>query len=82
MLSKIGWVLGIWVAITVVYIVMTAAMPGINTIVQTANSTINATSNLSNYPGLQDTIESSPLWLYVIPAAVGGIATVVVLKRK
>ena len=82
MIGKIGWVLGIWAAILVVYVVMTASMPGINSLVQTANETLVATSNMSNYPGLQDTVESSPLWLYVIPAAVGGIATVVVLKRK
>lgn len=82
MLGKIGWVMGIWAAIIIVYLVMTAAMPAFNEIIQTTNSTLAATSNLSNYPGLQDSVESAPLWLYVIPAAVGGIATVVVLKRK
>ena len=82
MANKMAWLLGIWGIIVVTYIILTASMPTIVSIAETTNTTLVATSNMSNYPGLQEAVESSPFWIYVIPALVGGIATVIVLKAK
>lgn len=82
MLKKIFWIGVVWVAVIFTYIIMTAAMPAFLSIIETTNTTLTATSNMSNYPGLQDSIESAPLWLYLIPAGIGGIITVIILKRS
>jgi hypothetical protein len=82
MTSKIFILVLIWAFVGLAYLVLAAAMPGINSIVSSVNATLVATSNMSNYPGAQQAITTSPIWIWVIPGGVGVISSVVVLKRE
>jgi len=82
MFKKLGYSVILWVFVAISYLVITVIMPAVNSIVSTANATLVATSNMSNYPGLQPGIETSPLWLYFIPALVGVVIQVIILKRS
>jgi len=81
-MKKVGWVIVLWAGIVIAYIILTAAMPAINSLVQTANETMVATSNMSNYPGSQEAILTAPLWLYFLPGGIGIMATVMILMAK
>lgn len=79
-MKKVGWVVLLWAAIILTYVILTAAMPAINSLVQMANETMVATSNMSNYPGSQEAILTAPLWIYFIPGGIGLVGTVMILK--
>lgn len=70
----------IWAAVIFAYIILTAAMPAINEIVETTNSTLTATSNMSNYPGTQEAILYAPMWIWFIPGLVGVVSSVIIFK--
>lgn len=82
MLKKLFLVSLILAGIVTAYIVMLATQGATNSIIASVNSTLVATSNMTNYPGTQAFIESFPLWQWFIPAIVGLVAIVVVLKTK
>lgn len=81
MTSKIGGLIITWVVIVFLYIVLAASMPGINDIISEASAALTATSNMTNYPGTKEAIDSAPVWLWFIPGGIGFIATVVMLKK-
>jgi hypothetical protein len=78
--NKFVMLLIMWAVIIFGLLITTAAMPAINSIVDTSVTNIEATSNTSNYPGFIPALESSPIWLYLIFPVCGIIATVWVLK--
>ena len=82
MAKKFGWSVLLWIAVVAAYLVMTVLMPATNSLVSTANASLVATSNMSNYPGLQEGIETAPLWLYFVPALAGVVLQVIILKTS
>jgi len=53
----------------------------INDLASTANTTMAATSNLSNYPGAAEGVLVAPWFLWFCPAVIGMIVIVVILKK-
>ena len=76
--KKIAWVGGIVGIVTVSYLILTAAMPAI---VAMTGVAANA-SQIDDYDGSRAFVESAPVWLYAIPAVVGGAAIIMVLRSE
>jgi len=76
MFRKVLIVFGIVVIVTVSYFILTASMPAITEMTGVAANT----SNIENYSGAKEAVQSAPIWLYAIPAIVGGIAIVITLR--
>lgn len=74
--KKIAWVFGIVGCVIFAYVLMTAAMPAITEMTEVAGNT----TGIENYDGAKEAVDSAPFWLYFIPAVVGGVALIVVLK--
>ncbi len=81
MTAKIFAVIGVVAAVIVVILFFTTLMPFWNEVVQTTNASMSS-HNLTDYPGSQGVVVSSPLWLYFVPVVAGGIAVVAILISK
>jgi len=80
-MSSIGKVSIVVVFVVIVYLLMLVLMPIFTDLASTANNTMASTSNVSNYPGAQEGIVAAPLLLWFVPAGIGGIAVVLILKK-
>lgn len=80
-MNKLGQV-GIIVAVVIIaYLLMLVFMPVLTDFASTANTTMSATSNMSNYPGTQEGVLAAPWVLWFAPACIGIVAVVIVLKQ-
>lgn len=79
-MNKFGAVATVCVAVFMVYLVMLVVMPWLADITLTVNSTLNATSNMSNYPGTSEFLLSITWILFFVPGVIG-IATIIVILR-
>ena len=70
-----------WVVVIFAYIIMAAIMPAFTDIVSTANTTIQASANMSNLPGTMGVVQTAPVWIWFIPGVVGLVSTVVMLRK-
>jgi len=66
--------------VTAAYIFLTLFMPTLVDIITTANTTMAASSNMSNYPGTAAVMVGAPLWLYFVPGAIGFVVVILILK--
>lgn len=82
MSKKIGMTVLIWFGVIFAYIIMAAAMPAFSGLVDSTSAALQATSNMSNYPGLLSGIQASPVYVWFIPGGVGIVGSVVVLKTS
>lgn len=80
--NKIKQVGAIIAAVIFCYLLLTVFMLVIVDFSSTANETITASSNWSDYPGTQGALVASPFWLYFIPGPIGMAAIVIVLRSK
>ena len=77
-LGSVAWIVGL---VIIAYLFLLVAMPVITDAVSTANTTMAATSNMSNYPGTQEGVLATPWILFFVPGVIGIIAVVLVLRR-
>lgn len=69
------------VFVTLAYLLLMMVQPTINSVVVSANTTIGASSNWSDYPETQAVLEGFPFWIWFVPATIGGAAVVITLKK-
>ena len=81
-MNKIGQVILVVVAVSILYLILLVIMPVLTDIASTANATMTASSNLSNYPGSAEGVVAAPWLLWFTPFGIGMIAIVVILKRS
>ncbi len=79
-MNKIGAVITVVVLIIGTYLFLLVVMPIISDLALSANTTMNATSNMSLYPGTSGFLMSTPWILFFIPGIIG-IALIVVILR-
>lgn len=72
---------GMWILVVAAYIIMAVMMPAITEIVSTANTSLVASANMSDFPGTLEAVNSAPLWLWFIPGGVALVVSVIMLKR-
>lgn len=80
-MNKIGQVTIVVVVVGILYLLLLAVMPVLTGVAATANATMAATSNMSNYPGASEGLIAAPWVLWFVPGAIGMIAVVVILKQ-
>lgn len=80
--NKLFWLSMIWLFTILAYIILGAVMPAFQSVTAEASTNLQATSNMSNYPGALQVIDSSPVYVWFIPGAVAVIATVVMLRDE
>jgi len=81
-MNKIGAVIIVMGAVIAVYLLLLVTMPILVDFASTANTTMAATSNMTNYPGTQEAVLSTPWVLWFAPGVIGMIVVVIILKRK
>ncbi len=64
------------------YLFLTPLMPVIVGLASTANTSMAASSNMSNYPGTSEGLIVAPWLLYFVPAILVVIVIVITLKAK
>lgn len=79
-MNKFGAVITIVVLIVAVYLLLLVIMPILTSTALTANTTMNATSNMSLYPGTSGFLMSIPWIVFFVPGVIG-IALIVVILR-
>jgi len=77
-MNKIGAVITIVALMIVVYLFLLVVMPILTDTALTANTTMDATSNMSLYPGTSDFLMSIPWIVFFCPAVIG-IALIIVI---
>jgi len=80
-MSKIGAVIVVIVVVIIIYLLMLVVTPVLTDVASTANNTMAATSNLTNYPGAAEGVLVAPWFLWWAPGVIGMIAVVVILKK-
>ena len=80
-MGKVGAIIVIVGIVIVAYLFLLVVMPILVDMSLTANATMHATSNMSNYPGTAGALVSSPWVLFFVPGAIGVAAIIFVLKR-
>lgn len=80
-MGKIGAVSVVVVAVCILYLLMLVIMPVMADFASTANTTMAASSNLTNYPGAAEGVLVAPWFLWFAPGVVGMVAVVIILKR-
>ena len=81
MANKLIYLGLMWVAIIIAYLALAFMFPAFVEIVSTANTSIAASANMSNFPGTLPVVNSAPLWIWAVPGLVGIVGTVIVLKK-
>lgn len=79
-MNKIGAVVLVVVFVILTYLVMLVVIPWLSDITTSVNATLQATSNMSQYPGTSEFLVSIPLILYFVPATIG-LAVIVFILR-
>ena len=78
--KKIGYLIMTWVFVSLAYVILAVSMPALTELSDLAAVTMAASSNMTNYPGTIEAVQSFPLYVWFIPGGVGFIATVVFMK--
>jgi len=79
-MKKIFGVMIIIAMVSAVYLILMVSMGAITDIVETANATMTASSNLSNYPGASEGLVAAPWIMWFVPGGIG-IAVIIVYLR-
>lgn len=79
-MDKIWTLLIIWLFVVVAYIFIGVSLPAISDISDTTSTAMQASGNMTEQPGIQGAVESSPVWIWIIPGFVGIVSTVWLLK--
>jgi len=81
-MNKFGAVLIIIAMVSLCYLLMLFYMPIINTLVESANTTMTTSgANLTAMPGAQSGLISTPWIIWWLPGVMGMAIVVVILKR-
>ena len=80
--KKVLYVAGVVLAVALAYVIMLASMDFIRDSAGYATEQIEASEHADSYVLTKAATSSAPYWLLFIPAAVGGISIVVILKQK
>ena len=68
--------------ITICYIVLAIFIKFVADTALTTNATLHAGSNMTQYPGTSGFLLSTPWLLYFVPAIIGIVWLVIILKKR
>lgn len=81
-MGKFATVAGIIGAVILSYLVMAVSWPVVTTTAFDAANTVNATANAYAYRATTAGLRFAPLFLWMLPAAIGVVAIYITLKFK
>ena len=81
-MSKLGSILLIICLMVGCYLVLTLVMPVITDLASSANATIAEITDPTDYPGAQEGVLAAPLIMYFVPAVVGVVAIILILRSE
>ena len=81
-MNKIKILIGIVGLVIFVNLFLLITVPFLADITVSTNLSLNATSNMSQYPGTSGFLLATPWILYFIPNVIGIIAVIVVLRSR
>ena len=79
-MRKFGRIMTTIVLVGIVYMLVLVIMPFMSDLASTANTTMAATSNVSNYPGGQEVVLIAPWILWFAPGVIGMVVVFLILK--
>lgn len=79
-MNKYGAVATVVFVMIIVYLFLLVIMPILTDFALTANTTMNATSNMSLYPGTSGFLMSIPWIVFFVPGVIGMALIVVILR--
>ena len=80
--NKFIFLFVMWLVIIGTYVVIGFFMPAINDITAVAQTELNASANMSHFPGVIEAVQMYPVFfVWFVPGLVGIILTVIELKR-
>lgn len=81
-MRKIGHVLIVIGMVIASYLLMLVVIPDVVVpMVETANVTMTASSNLTQYPGASEAMVAAPWVLWFVPAVIGTILIVMIVRQ-
>ena len=80
-MGKIWQVILIVSGVAALYLLMLVVMPVVADLATTANTTMNASVNMSLYPGASEGMMSAPWILWFVPGTIGMILIVATLRQ-
>lgn len=80
-MNKIGAVIVTVVIVIFAYLLILVAMPILTEAVSTSNTTMASTSNMTMYPGTQEAVLSTPWVIFFLPAVIGTIVVISILRK-
>jgi len=79
--SKIVQLGIIWLLTVFVYIILAVCMPAINELVGVSSAALDASANMTQFPGAKEGVETFPVYVWFLPGFAGIVTTVIVLKK-
>ncbi len=80
-MQKFGKILVTIGFVIAAYLLLLVVVPFIADVTVTANTTMNATSNMSLYPGTSGFMLATPWILFFVPGTIGIIAVIIILRQ-
>ncbi len=79
-MNKLGAVIAVLALTVAVYMIMLVTMGVFTNLVESANATITASSNLTDYPGSQGFLVATPWIVWFVPAIISIAVIIGILK--
>ena len=79
-MGKLGTLVIVWVFVVIAYILIGTMMPAYKEITDEVSTQIHTTANTDQQPGVVGAVESFPVYIWLIPGALGILTTVYILK--
>lgn len=79
-MKKFGAIVTVIGVVIIVYLILLVVMPWLAEITTSVNTTLNASHNMSLYPGTSDFLISTPWILFFLPGVIGLVVVVLILR--
>ena len=80
-MNKIGQVFIVIGLVAACYLILLVVMPVLNQFASSANATIQSSVNVTLFPGAVEVLLAAPWVLWFVPASIGMIAVVLIMRR-
>ena len=80
-MNKIGAIVITVAMVIICYLLMLVTVPVMVGLISTANATMVASSNMTNYPGTAGFLTSMPWILWFVPGSLGIVVIIMILRK-
>lgn len=80
-MNKVG-AIAITIGVVIIcYLILLVVMPWLSDITLSVNATLNASHNMTQYPGTSGFLLSTPLILFFVPGTIGIVVVIMILRQ-